>query len=424
MFDNTSLPSESLAPVRRVGSAQASILLVCTAVFGLMTGQQMVNPILAPLARELGLTELGLGVVMAVGASGVVFASGFWARKALVWGHRAVLLLSLTGAAIGLTAFAVVAQVGLSHSVPTWLVFALVVLSRGLVFGLAWAATPATAQSYIAGATPGDAERIRGMSTFGAAQGLGLAVGPALGGLLSAAGLLLPMYIAPAILVLVAIVLAIALPRPTERRPDRPPVRVRMFDRRVWPFLLVGFGLYTAITVVLMTLGFLIQDRLHLPSDQVGVQSGLITLAGASLIVIVQALIVPRLAWPPHRLIRIGCLTMTVGMVMVALAPTSGWLAGGVALLGAGLGFGMPGVSSAPSLLASAEEQGSVAGLITATVAATFVVGPLLGDGLYEWGTDVPYLACAGMLIVLTVFALSFRGIRRLPVIDSFRTRS
>ena len=53
------------------------ILLVCLAVFGLMTGQQMVNPILPPLARELGFSELALGIVWTVGASGVVLASSF-----------------------------------------------------------------------------------------------------------------------------------------------------------------------------------------------------------------------------------------------------------------------------------------------------------------------------------------------------------
>src|SRR5262245_53772161 len=116
------------------------ILLVCLSVFGLMTGQQMVNPVLAPLARELGFSELMLGVVMAVGASGVVLASAFWARRAATWGHRPVLLTSLVGAMTGLLAFAVIAQVGLAGAVAVPLLFTLVMLSRGLVFGLAWSA--------------------------------------------------------------------------------------------------------------------------------------------------------------------------------------------------------------------------------------------------------------------------------------------
>ena len=47
------------------------------------------------------------------------------------------------------------------------LLFVLVLLSRGLLFGLAWAATPVTAQSYI---TSGEGERVRGMSMMGAAR--------------------------------------------------------------------------------------------------------------------------------------------------------------------------------------------------------------------------------------------------------------
>lgn len=416
MFDNASaaVSAPTATPVSRGSDPPSSvrpILLVCVAAFGLMTGQQMVNPILAPLARELGLSELALGVVMAVGASGVVFASGFWVRRAHARGHRAVLLTSLGGAAVGLAGFALVAQIGLSGSLPTWLVFVLVVLSRGLLFGIAWAATPATAQSYIAAATAGEVERVRGMASFGAAQGLGLAVGPALGGLLSIGGLLVPMYAAPVVLVLIAIVLAARLPRASAQPLGAAPKRVRVLDRRIWPFLLIGSGLYSAITIVLMTAGFLLQDRMHVPTDRTGVQTGLITLAGAALIVVVQAVVVRRLAWPPHRLIRVGCATMTAGMIVVAAAPTALWLALGVAMLGAGLGFGMPGVSAAPSLRATAAEQGSVASLVNATVAVAFALAPLIGNGLYEVGTAVPYLASAAALLALTGFAIGHRGI-------------
>lgn len=86
------------------------ILLVCLPVFSLMTGQQMVNPILPPLARELGFSEFALGIGWTVGASGVVPASSFWSRRSMSWGHRPVLLISLVGATVGLLAFAVVAQ--------------------------------------------------------------------------------------------------------------------------------------------------------------------------------------------------------------------------------------------------------------------------------------------------------------------------
>lgn len=392
------------------------ILLVCLAVFGLMTGQQMVNPILAPLARELGFSELALGLVMTVGASGVVLTSPFWGRRAVAWGHRPVLLTSLVGAMAALLAFAIIAQIGLTGVLAVPLLFVLVLLTRGLVFGLAWAATPVTAQSYVADVTTGEAERVRGMSMFGAAQGLALAVGPALGGLLSFGGLLLPMYVAPVILGAIAVVLWLSLPKPQAHRERPVMVKVSAFDRRMWPFLTAGFGMYLGLTLVLMTVGFLLQDRLHLASDETGQATGLVMLAGAGMIVIVQAVVIPRLGWKPARLIQTGAVIMTIGMIIVTIAPTGLLIAVGVGVLGLGLGFGMPGIMSAPTLLAAKEELNAVAGLLNSATALTFMVGPLIGNGLYEIAPALPYVLGSVLLAALTVFAFVHPGVRQLPI--------
>lgn len=383
---------------------------MCLSVFGLMTGQQMVNPVLAPLARELGFSELMLGIVMAVGASGVVLASSFWGRRAASWGHRPVLLISLVGALAGLLAFAVVAQVGLTGVLAVPVLFALVMLTRGLVFGLAWAATPVTAQSYVADMTAGEAERVWGMSMFGAAQGLGLAVGPAIGGLLSFAGLLAPIYVAPAILAVIAVLVWRLVPKPPAHRVVRT-AKVSPFDRRMWPFLTTGFGMFLAFTVVLMTIGFLLQDRLHLSSEATGRVTGLVMLAGAGMLVIVQAVAVPRLGWAPVRLIRAGAVIMTAGMLVTTVAANGPVLAVGVAVLGAGLGFGLPGIMSAPTLLATRDEQSAVAGLVSASTALTFVLGPLLGNGLYEISPAIPYVLSTVLLAALAVFVFVHPGL-------------
>ncbi|GAA2048872.1 MFS transporter [Nocardiopsis rhodophaea] len=405
--------SPNVASQRPKLANQRAILLVCLAVFGLMTGQQMVNPILAPLARELGFSELALGLVMFVGASGVVLAGSFWGRRAVAWGHRTVLLISLVGATVGLLAFAIIAQIGLTGALPVPVVYALAILTRGVVFGLAWAATPVTAQSYVADMTTGEAERVRGMSIFSAAQGLGLAVGPALGGLLSIVGLLPPMYVAPAILAVIAVLVAISVPKPQAHQERPKTAKISPFDRRMWPYLTIGFGLYLAMTIVLMTAGFLLQDRLHLTANETGTVTGMVTLAGAAMIVIVQVVAVPRLGWTPLRLVRVGSILMTIGMIVVAVSPTGLLIGVGVALLGSGLGFGMPGIMSAPSLLATGEEQASVAGLVNATVAITFMVGPLLGNGLYEVGHAVPYIFGTVMLAALVIFTFVHRGVRQ-----------
>ncbi|UOZ11063.1 MFS transporter [Amycolatopsis sp. WQ 127309] len=386
------------------------ILVVCLAVFGLMAGQQMLNPILPPLAREFGFSELALGAVWAVGGAGVVLASPFWGRRGASWGHRPVLLISLAGAMIALLAFALVARLGLGGTLAVPVLFTLVLLTRGVVFGLAWAATPVTAQSYIADLTSGPAERVRGMSMFGAAQGLALAVGPALGGVLSLAGLTVPIYVAPAILAVIAVLVAIGLPKPPAREVRAPLVKVSPADRRLWPFLLIGFGLYLALAIVLMTVGFLVQDRLGLAAQDTSRVTSLVMLAGAGLIILVQVLAVPRLKWTPVRLIRVGAVVMTGGMLLVTVASGGLLLGAGVAVLGAGMGFATPGFMSAPTLLATREEQGAVAGLVGSASALAFMGGPLLGTGLYEISPTVPYAAGAVLLAGLAVFAFTRLG--------------
>jgi MFS family permease len=391
------------------------ILLVCLAVFGLMTGQQMVNPILPPLARELGFSELALGIVWTVGASGVVLASSFWSRRSMSWGHRPVLLISLTGAMVGLLTFAVVAQIGLAGVLAGPLLFTLILLSRGVVFGIAWAATPVTAQSYVADVTSGTDERVRGMSMVGAAMGLGMAVGPALGGALSATGLLAPLYVAPVILAVIAVLVGIGLPKPQAHQVRPPSVKVSPFDPRMRPFLATGFGMYLAFGLVLMTIGFLVQDRLQLATQQTGQTTGFVILAGASALILVQAVAVPRLNWAPLRLMRVGTVVMTAGMALVVVAANGLLLGAAMAVLGAGLGFGLPGIMAAPTLLATREEQGAVAGLVGTSNAITFLLGPLLGTGLYEIAPAVPYLLGTVLLAGLAVFTFVHPGVRQAP---------
>ncbi|HEX2297582.1 MAG TPA: MFS transporter, partial [Pseudonocardiaceae bacterium] len=295
------------------------------------------------------------------------------------------------------------------------LLFTLILLSRGVVFGIAWAATPVTAQSYVTDVTSGTAERVRGMSMVGAAQGLGLAVGPALGGALSVAGLLVPIYVAPVIIGVIAVLVWIGLPKPQARR-DRPrAVRVSPFDRRMWPFLATGFGMYLAFGIVLMTIGFLLQDRLQLTAQGTGQTTGLVLLAGASMLILAQAVVVPRLKWAPLRLIRVGAVVMTAGMVLVTIAADGLLLGAAMAVLGAGLGLGLPGIMAAPTLLTTREEQGAVVGLVGTSNAITFLLGPLLGTGLYEIAPAAPYLLGTVLLAGLAVFTFVHPGVRQAP---------
>jgi DHA1 family tetracycline resistance protein-like MFS transporter len=151
----------------RRGSPLAFIFF---AVFVDMLGYGLVVPLLPFYAREhaTGAALVGLlgSLYAAMQFVGGPFLGGLSDRA----GRRPVLILCLLGASL---AYLLLALAGTLLSL-----FAAVVLAGAAGGSLA------TAQAYIADSTPPE-RRARGLGLIGAAFGLGLMAGPALGGLLS-----------------------------------------------------------------------------------------------------------------------------------------------------------------------------------------------------------------------------------------------
>ncbi|MFC0104859.1 MFS transporter [Kibdelosporangium aridum] len=381
--------------------------LVYLTVFAGYAAQQVLTPVLPPLARQLRLTEFQLGLVITLAAAIVVVASPIWGRLIGKWGNKRVLLTALSGCVVGLLGLALTAQFVFVPAV----VFGLLLLTRGVIFGAALAAVPVAGQAIVAGATTGEKERVKGIALIGAVQGLALIVGPALGGLLAGAGLLAPLYVTPALLVVVAVFIAIKLPSTKTQEVTKPP-KLSPFDARLWPSLVTGFGLFLALSFLQVTLGFLIQDRLGLAPDAAARMTGWALVAAGVPFLLCQALVVPKLGWSPARLLRTGLPLAVIGFALVAPADSFAWILGAIVVLSIGLGLAVPGYTTAPTLLVSHAEQSGVAGLIGATNALTFVVGPILATSLYSASPGLPYLSGAILLAAIAVFVF----VRRAPV--------
>lgn len=64
----------------------------------------------------------------------------------------------------------------------------------------------------------------------------------------------------------------------------------------------------------------------------------------------------------------------------------------------------MPGYTAGPTLLVDREEQGGLAGLVSATTGLTFVVAPTAGTALYAVAPALPVIVATGILVALAVF--------------------
>lgn len=130
------------------------------------------NPIIAPLSREVGLAEWQIGVTISAAAVMIVATSQFWGRRSQSWGRKPVLIAAFVLAATTMALFAVLARLGMDGAVTGTALFLLFVLLRGVGFGTALAAVPPTAQAYIADVTTDETARITGMAGVGAVQGI------------------------------------------------------------------------------------------------------------------------------------------------------------------------------------------------------------------------------------------------------------
>jgi DHA1 family tetracycline resistance protein-like MFS transporter len=402
------------------GERKRELGLLFMAVFSALMSQFIFLPVLPPLAREVGLSELQAGLLITVAALMFVVGSPLWGRGSDVWGRKPVLIAGMVGVAVSFYAFNFVAQLGLGRALAGPLLFALMLATRGVLFGIMMPAVLVSSQAYVADTT-GQSERTRGIAAIQGANGLGLVVGPALGGLLAGISLLAPLYLAPTLILLVALLIWRLLPEPPKRADLESSPRLSPVDGRVWPFLLVGFTLFLSLGVANMTVGFLFQDRLVLAAQETARAVGLALLATGLAAALAQLVLVPKLDWSPPTLIRVGIPVKALGFSLLVFADGFVPLTLALVLVGLGFGLAVPGYTAAPTLLVGDDEQGGVAGLISATNGLAFVLGPLLGTALYGLRPEYPYVFSVVILAMILVFVLAsprVRSLARKPRVD------
>ena len=396
----------------RVTHSAQIMLLAAVAVTGM--GQTLVFAILPSLGREAGLADVQVGLIITCSAFVFALASPIWGRLSEYIGRKPVLIIGLTGYSLGTLLFALAFEAGIRGWLPSILVLlSLLVAARSLQAAV-MAASPPAAAAYMADITSIEG-RTRGMGRIGAAHNLGTVFGPALGGLTAAFWLVLPLYLVVAITAVMAAWVAWRLPespymqvRPAPAGPFSLASASRQAfaayrDQRIRDVLWLGILMFMAFAVVQQTLGFMYQDRFALDPAGAARGVGFAMMAAAVSSLLAQAVIVQRLSWSPEKLLRFAMPAMAAGFALLAWAPQP-WLAAlGIAVTGLGLGLGMPGINSAASLRVSPEEQGNVAGLMAACPAMGFILGPVLGTGLYQLAPHLPYILVMALSVPLLV---------------------
>ena len=340
-----------------------------------MIGFGIVIPILPFITPRLGGDNLDIALIIAAHALGAAVAGPGWGRLSDRFGRKPILMICTLGAAA--------AYVFLALADTLWAIYAARALA-GIMAG-----NFPVASAMMADVTP-PADRARGMGLVGAAFGLGLVLGPLLGGLLAGAegSFTLPCLLAALMSLLAVLAAGLFLPesRPGQRRSD---------TRRhgLWQtlrasrarLLMLQYVLHSAsISAVTYLFPLWVYALLDWQAREVGIVFGVV----GALMALNQGLLMG--VWirllGELSLLRV-CIGLFLAGQVLALFAASAWTMVTALLLAlGGATVCMPILNAMSSRRGRGEDRGRLLGVASAAASLGRVAGPLLAGALLTFG--------------------------------------
>ena len=376
--------------------------------------------VVAPLAREAGLTEIEIAGILTFSSVLYTIFTPIWGRIADRVGRKRVMIFSLTAMGLANMAFLFALSAALAGLVTGLMAFLLLAFVRTLFGFLAPGLQPAAMAAMTDATTP--ATRAGGLGMLGAAMSLGSILGPAGAAVLARIGALAPLWGTIVFNLVVAVLIAVALPptRPLPHHHERPPP-LSMRDPRVFPHLAFLFVYFVAVGMIQQTIGWFIADRYEFTDtaaqtakQAVVLYTGLTMACTSVAIIIVQFGYVSRRQPDPRRILPIGLGLLAVGYISADLFHPFWMVMASFGIVGTGAALAVPSANALGSLSVDRSEQAGAAALLASAPPAGFVVGPLLGSVLYMTNSSLPFLAAAIVFSILSAYAVLVTGRRPL----------
>ena len=368
-----------------------SILFFTVAVA--MLGFGIVIPILPFYIESFGASGSTLGLLMATFAVMQFVFAPVWGNLSDRYGRKPILILGVLGTALCHLLF------GLSSQL--WMLF----LARAMA-GILSSATMPAAMAYVADSTS-EEERSSGMGILRAALGVGIILGPGIGGWFASISLSFPFYLAAALSALAVLPICAALPEslPPEKR-GLPGTDVSgLQPGALWQALFgpIGFLLLLAFLLSFALTGFegifaLYTFKLYgYGPERVGTIIVLIGIISATM----QGLLTGPLSkrWGETCIIQISLLVCAVGFVLMLQAETYYEVLLTVGFFIIGNALLRPAVTSLISK-STTRAQGKALGLNNAYMSLGRIFGPVCAGFLFDSNISYPYLIGSTVMLV------------------------
>lgn len=359
-------------------------------------------PVIGPVVRGLRLAEWHGGLVVTVAGVLWMLMARYWGGRSDRIGRRGVLLRAAAGYIASYLLLAIGLDLMLREPPPVWLALLALMALRALI-GAFYAAMPTVSAARIADITAPE-QRGAMMAKLGAANGLGMVLGPAIGGLLVKDSLTLPLYIAAALPLLGTLWLAAKLPSDAEHEPRATPP-LKLSDRRLRLPLAAMLLAMSAVITAQMIVGFYAMDALRQAPGPAARTAGWAMTTVGVMLILVQVGLAKARRMNAARCLAGGALLSGIGFLLVpALGGTAGLVAC-YAVMAAGMGLVFPSIQTLAANAVTADEQGIAAGSVIAVQGMAMVVAPLVCTLLYGVRPWMPYVVAASLLLLVALAA-------------------
>lgn len=395
----------------------------------------MILPLLAPLIRQLKMSELQAGLLVSASALLMSLTAMWISKKTQLQNQYYLLSLGFIGMTITWGLFSGVLSYGLNYSVPAGLLFALLLLSRSST-GVFMAMPQIALQSYVMTRYEEEKQRSQMMAKFGAFNSLGLILGPFLTTLLIVYGILIPMWLAVVILAILSILIVFFYQKNNhnsleflENLHQNPTDLVnKTLDlneqalaanqnnpqlNKAFIWLILGFSLYIAIVTLNLTAGFYIQDKFKFSIEHSALYFSQCSLIVGIALVTMQIAISKWLKWSLQLLLVVGLSAMLMGLLMSIYTQKIIIFQLAYIFYGIAVACLMPAFTTGASQSVSIKDQTKIAALCTMVQALSLVVAPLLSTALYQFNIIFPYYLLIGIFAVFYVYFIVFKWNRR-----------
>jgi MFS family permease len=361
--------------------------------------------VVGPIVRELNLQEWHAGLTVAIAGIFWVVLSRFWGRKSDKVGRKPILVLGVAGVAMGYLALAIFVDVALVS--PPMVIFSLTLLifTRGIIGAFYSAITPVS-NALVADHIEKN-KRTAFIAKLAAANGIGMVIGPPIGGYLANFGLSTPLYTFAILPLIAAIILYFILPHEKPTTTENTPI-LKLLDTRLRIPMLAAFITMFSVVTSQVCMGFYVIDKFALDAIEASKVTGFI-LACIGVVFIVSQIIVSKIHIKPDDLLKYGSFFATIGFCIVTIMNSQLTLILGFCIATFGMGMLFPAFQTLAVNLVQKKEQGAASGTVSAAQGVGMIVGPIISTFVYKINPIAPFILVAIIFFILGAVSMKYK---------------